>query len=273
MSAFPSEDLGKDLKSSDINQDPLPLQRSLGISWNLKDDTFVFHIMLENKPFTLRGLLSMVNSIFDPLGFIVPITITGKILLREATPPGIDWDTPLPEAHQKKWADWRDCLQNLQEVTIPRMFAGTSVSTASKIAIYIFSDASEKAIAAIAYIKLWDRDGSSSYGFLLGKAKLAPNKGHTIPRLELCAAVLATEIAEIIKTQLDIPLNLMNFFTDSKVVLGYICNRTRRFFTYVSNRVEQILKISSSAQWSYISTDKNPADYATRCSTSFPNIN
>ena len=272
MKAFPSDDLGGELKSLNLSQDTLPLQRSLGLSWNLTEDVFTFQILLEDKPFTRRGLLSMVNSIFDPLGFIAPITISGKILLREATPPGVDWDDPLSADHQKKWSEWKESLQNLQDVTTPRMFTTMSVSSSAKIAVYIFSDASEKAIAAVAYIKVWDKEGNTSVGFLLGKAKVAPSKGHTIPRLELCGAVLATELAEIISAQLDVPMSFMTYFTDSKVVLGYIGNQTRRFFTYVSNRVEKIMRVSSSSQWRYVSTARNPADCATRCSTSVNNI-
>ncbi|XP_052762297.1 uncharacterized protein LOC128204936 [Mya arenaria] len=82
LKVFPTEDLGGDLKSLDFRTDILPTQRSLGVAWDLKN------VEVENKPFTRRGVLSMLNSIYDPLGFIAPITITGKILLREATPQG-----------------------------------------------------------------------------------------------------------------------------------------------------------------------------------------
>ena len=128
-------------------------------------------------------------------------------------------------------------------------------------------DASEKAIAAAAYMKTTDVSGQMSVVFIMGKSKLAPVGGHTIPRLELCAAVLAVEIAEILSVQMDLPCASMFFHTDSKVVLGYISNRTRRFFQYVANRVERILKISSASQWTFVPTDRNPADSATRCLT------
>ena len=144
------------------------------------------------------------------------------------------------------------------------MLSHQSVSLAKDVEVHIFSDASEQAIAASAYLKVTDNDGHISIRFLMGKGKLAPVRGHTIPRLELCAAVLATEIAEIISIQLDIPLTSMYYYSDSKVVLGYISNQTRRFYNYVSNRVDLILKVSKADQWSYISTDKNPADSCTR---------
>ena len=101
-------------------------------------------------------------------------------------------------------------------------------------------------------------------GFLLGKAKVAPKSGHTIPRLELCAAVLAVDIADVLSEQLNIPLSAFHYYTDSKIILGYIYNQTRRFYIYVSNRVQRIKRTSKSEQWSYVSTNSNPADQATR---------
>lgn len=116
----------------------------------------------------------------------------------------------------------------------------------------------------MAYAKLTDQDGTSELGFVLGKAKVAPLHGHTIPRLELCGAVLAVQIAEIIEDNLDVPTTAMRFYTDSKVVLGYISNASKRFFVYVANRVQRIRKATNPDQWSYVATDKNPADLATR---------
>nr|XP_032806106.1 uncharacterized protein LOC116940390 [Petromyzon marinus] len=107
-------------------------------------------------------------------------------------------------------------------------------------------------------------EGIQHVGFILGKAKLAPQPEHTIPRLELCGAVLATEVAELILDELDVKLDAVKFYTDSKVVLGYINNQTKRFYTYISNRVERIRRSTQAEQWNYVPTDQNPADLATR---------
>jgi ribonuclease HI len=105
---------------------------------------------------------------------------------------------------------------------------------------------------------------SLSNGFVLGKAQLAPLREHSIPRLELCATVLAVEVAQFALEQLDLKIDNVKFYTDSKVVLGYISNETRRFIVYVGNRVERIRKYSTPKQWNYFPTDCNPADSATR---------
>ena len=128
----------------------------------------------------------------------------------------------------------------------------------------IFCDASETAIAAVAYTHLTNSSGHHRLGFILGKAKLAPKHGHTIPRLELCAAVLTTELFNTIHSELDIEFEALKFISDSKGVLGYNFNDTKRFFTHVANRVERIRRCSETKQWNYVPSKLNPAYEATR---------
>ncbi|XP_056400351.1 uncharacterized protein LOC130294492 [Hyla sarda] len=266
MEAFPMEDRAKDLKDLDLGTESPPLQRSLGISWDLKTDSFTFRVSREEKPFTKRGVLSTVNSLYDPLGFVAPIIMQGKALLRQITTEQeqSDWDIPLPEEKEMQWKLWKDSLLELEQLNIPRPYVSVSLSATKRREICIFSDASTMAIASVAYLRVIDTEGQSHVGFLMGKSKLAPRPAHTVPRLELCAAVLAVEMADMITTELDIEIHAMNFYTDSKIVLGYIHNASKRFYTYVANRVTRIRKSTSPEQWHHISTDKNPADHGTR---------
>ena len=264
MSQFPKEELDSTLKDLDLD-DTLPAQQSLGLTWDINRDMFLFTAPGVARPFTRRGLLSAGNSVFDPIGFVAPFTISGKILLRKSCPDGCSWDDPLPTTYQEDWSAWKTNLEQLHGYQIPRMYIAFSLSEIVDPQVYIYSDASEAAIAAAAYLVHVSPE-NTQIGFLMGKAKLAPKSGHSIPRLELCAAVLATEVGTFVSEQLNIPASAFKFFSDSMVVLGYICNRTRRFYTYVSNRVAQIHAFSSPAQWSYVPTEKNPADAATRSS-------
>ncbi|XP_069114175.1 uncharacterized protein [Argopecten irradians] len=264
MNAFPPEDLEKNIKDLDLGCDPLPIQCSLGINWSLETDSFLYKVATESKPYTRRGILSTVNSIFDPLGFVAPVVIEGKHFLRSLIHGTKDWDEPLPDDCREQWELWRKSLDHLREVRVPRTYASFSLRQSVDTTVHVYSDASEKAIAAVSYLLTKDKNGNHNAGFIVGKAKVAPLHGHTIPRLELCAAVLAVEIAKTVSDNLQIPIEKFKFHTDSKVVLGYIYNKTRRFFTYVSNRVERITYVTKADQWSYVQTDKNPADEGTR---------
>lgn len=83
---------------------------------------------------------------------------------------------------------------------------------------------------------------------------------HTVPRSELCAAVLAAEMADTICSEMDIEMYAVRFFTDSRIVLGYIHNTSRRFHMYVANRVNRIRKSSTPQRWQYVTTEQNPAE-------------
>lgn len=144
------------------------------------------------------------------------------------------------------------------------MYTSIPSSTAQRKEVIVFCDASIKAVGAVAYLKLTNADGHSEVGFLFGRAKLAPKPDITIPRLELCAAVLAVEVAELAQEELDIDVDEVNFFTDLKLVLGYIFNEKRRFYVYVHNRVQRIRQSTQEHQWHFVPTHLNPSDHATR---------
>jgi hypothetical protein len=264
MKQFTNEELTKELQSLNFTEEYLPFHQSLGLSWDLNNDLFTFIPPEERKPFTRRGLLAVINSVYDPIGFLAPVLIRGKMMLREVTNSSIHWDDELPIAQQNQWKLWLDSLADLNKIRIPRTYASVPSARIKSKQIHIFCDASEKAIAAVAYLKSVDLTENTHIGFVLGKAKLAPSHGHTLPRLELCAAVLAIEVAELVKESLAIPATDFTYHTDSKVVLGYIYNNSRRFYNYVSNRVDRIKHASKPTDWCHVKTEDNPADLGTR---------
>ncbi|KAI4895228.1 hypothetical protein NFI96_027576 [Prochilodus magdalenae] len=227
-------------------------------------DTFTFQVAADNKPFTRRGVLSTINNLFDPLGLVAPVSVQGRFILRELTLNTHEWDASIPMEKYAEWQKWTKTLKDLEELKIPRLHTALPVSTAQKRELCVFCDASNKAIGAVAYLKVTDAEGKIHVGFIFGKAKLAPKPELTLPRLELCAAVLAVEIAEIITEELDTPVDDTKFFTDSKVVPAYIFNESRRFYVYVHNQVHRIRHSTQASQWHYVPTSLNPADHATR---------
>ncbi|XP_033753059.1 uncharacterized protein LOC117336558 [Pecten maximus] len=264
LAEFPPDDLAKGIKDLDLSIDTPPTQRSLGLSWNLSMDAFTFQITTELKPFTRRGILSTVTSLYDSIGFIAPVAVRVKLLLRDLMSTSSDWDDPLPAEKEVEWCAWRDSLKSLESVHIERCYSDILPDEVTRRELHVFSDASKEAIAAVSYLKIFDVTGRNHVSFVLGKAKVAPSHGHTIPRLELCAAVLAVELAQRVQEHLDLPLDRVEYYTDSRIVLGYVSNERRRFYVYVGNRVDHIRHLSDPDQWHHVPTDLNPADLGTR---------
>jgi len=85
-----------------------------------------------------------------------------------------------------------------------------------------------------------------------------------LPRLELCAAVLGAELAERIKKDLRIRIDVVQYWTDSTIVLAWINATASSFHTFVANRIARIHELSNPEQWVHVASEDNPADLASR---------
>ena len=97
------------------------------------------------------------------------------------------------------------------------------------------SDASPTGYGQCSYLRLVDANGRIHCSLVLGKARVAPLRSVTIPRLELAAATVSVRGASVLKEELDYEELQDLYWTDSKVVLGFISNECRRFHVYVAN--------------------------------------
>ena len=152
----------------------------------------------------------------------------------------------------------------LQQVKIPRCYKPEAFGEVKAVEFHHFSDASMEGYGQCSYIKLVNNKGQVHCSLVMAKSRVAPLKVITIPRLELAAAVVSVRIHTILRKQLNYEVVKEVFWTDSKVILGYINSDAKRFKVYVANRVQQIRDHTSAAQWKYVETDSNPADYASR---------
>ena len=71
--AIPESERSKSVKNLDLEH--LPIECALGVEWDVGSDSFGFHITVKDRPATRRGLLSMMSSIYDPLGFVAPYVL------------------------------------------------------------------------------------------------------------------------------------------------------------------------------------------------------
>ena len=138
----------------------------------------------------------------------------------------LGWDDPLPDALQLQWKCWRDSLSKLEQVHIPRCYHPADFSDVERTELHAFSDASQDAIRVAVYLHLLDVNRKVSTPLVFGQSKVAPLCTTSILRLELCGAVLAVQAVNKILKEIDMKIDEVTFYTDSKVVLGYIQNES-----------------------------------------------
>ena len=263
MMSVPPEDRAKEIKGLDLSIDKLPIERALGVHWCIESDAFKFRIELKDKPCTRRGILATISTIFDPLGLIAPVVLVGKQILQEIC-HGKGWDEPIDGEVLAKWERWRSQLPLLKQLDIARNFKPLHFGRIVTAQLHNMSDASQTGYGQCSYLRLVDENGRIHCSLVLGKARVAPLRSVTIPRLELTAATVSVRVANVLKEELDYE-ELQDFYwTDSKVVLGFISSESRRFHVYVANRVQFIRDHTSPDQWRYVESGSNPADEGSR---------
>ena len=174
----------------------------------------------------------------------------------------LGWDVDIPQQQAEAWDSWVRDLAGMSNVRFPRRVQDESGEVTREL--HHFSDASEVAYGVASYLRVVRPDGTVSTQLVMAKSRLAPLKPLTIPRLELCAATLATRQDAMLSRELDVEIASSHFWTDSSTVLQYIRNENRRFHTYVSNRVTEIRGRTEVGNWHYVPTLENPADDASR---------
>jgi len=237
--------------------------KSLGLCWKPIADEFHFQLTTvpESYKLTKRTLLSQLNRIFDPLGFLAPVLIRGKIFLQQMWATKMDWDTVLPIEMGTKWIDFYHSLEQLKNCPIPRKVIPRP---ANEWEIHGFCDASEEAYGACIYVRSRDKDDQWHARLLCAKTRVAPLKGATIPRLELNGALLLADLIQKISNSWKIDMHQFQLWTDSMVVLSWLNSQGIRLKTYVQNRVEQILELTETKQWHHVLSEENPADMISR---------
>lgn len=175
----------------------------------------------------------------------------------------LGWDKEIPMALAAEWKEWLKDLERISNFRIERCYK-PETHKITGIQLHHFCDASESGYGVVSYLRLTSRCGPPVIAFLMGKARVAPLKVVTIPRLELTSAVLAAKMDDLLKNELELKAIDSVFWTDSTSVLKYIRNDTRRFKTFVANRVTLIRGLTQVSQWRHIRTTLNPADKASR---------
>ena len=234
-------------------------QNILEVSWEPCADTL--HITpgdklmdVANGKFTKRKVLFLISSLFDPLGWLNPLSIRGRIFLQTLWKNNVGWDQELLE---QLVSEILHEFQRVSEFSFPRRIVFHSVE------LHVFIDASSKAYGAVAYIV--DQNNNNS-NLLISKARAAPCKEGRliIPKLELTAKLIGCRLIDHLSSL----FSISKFFlwSDSKVALSWISSDKELKDVYVANRVAEIqtLVISLGITFNYVPTNDNLADLVSR---------
>lgn len=230
----------------------------LGLLWNASSDSFSYSVKTPHSNLvTKRHILSSISRIFDPLGLLAPVIFSAKSLMQEVWRAKTDWDEQLPSCLEESWkeliADW----ELLSTIFVPRHITQPNATNR----LVGFCDASLKGYGAAAYLHSESLDGKIKVSLIKAKTKVAPLKFTTIPRLELCAAVLLSKLISSLPHSLAFHVTC---FSDSQVVLSWLHTPVHDLKVFEANRVSQILDVVPAHRWHHVSSEDNPADLASR---------
>ena len=181
LSKIPEADRAK--PTLDLDLENLPVERTLGVQWDVEKDAFLFKVREPHQPPTKRGILSAVSSLYDPMGFVCPVVLEAKKILQRLWKLNLGWDDLIPEDLQSLWNEWKCELAVLSQVQVPRCHLIDS--TVVNIFLHLFSDASEDGYGMCSYLRFVYACGTVTCSFLVRRSRSSPVRQISIPRLEL----------------------------------------------------------------------------------------
>ncbi len=243
--------------------------KALGIHWQVAEDCL--HVAAPDPPqssiATKRLISSISAQIFDTMGFFAPYIVRAKILLQELWLLKISWDTAAPEPVQQRWVAWTKDLPLVTAHPVPRRYHSNPARVRFQ-SLQGFSDASELAYGAVVYMRTVFEDGSINCSFVIARARVRPLKVTTIPKLELQAATLLTQLLVYTSKLLNIPKTQIQPWTDSSIVLSWLRKPPHSITeVFVRNRISTIQDSLPDSLWRHVPTKSNPADLASRGTT------
>ena len=171
----------------------------LGLNWCISKDELSLKVpSIRLDVVTKRSALSNCAKLFDPMGFVNPITIQSRIFLQKLWRAGYGWDDPISEGLSMEFSKIIELLMSVTTIALPRRVVyGRSVQ------LHLFSDASNDAFGCCAYMVY---EGFSN--LVMSKCRVAPVRKFTIPKMELSAVLMSARLARYLALAYDKELSI-----------------------------------------------------------------
>jgi hypothetical protein len=206
--------------------------------------------LMKDIPLTKKMCASKVAELWDPLGLWEPLKLQMKLQLSKLN--GVRWDHVLPPQQQEMWKKSLLQVVDFPKLEIERCVIPPTAINPGEARLICLSDAAVNAGGVAVYIGFELPDGSYSSQLLTAKSKLL---SATIPRNELMAVLLMTEVAFVVNKSLKGLVKDILYVTDSTIAMSWCHNLNRKLKTYVHSRVESVRRM---IEWTDQSIEELP---------------
>ena len=279
-----SGDISKQEETIMVQKPHTSTEKILGIKWSPCEDQLYFEVKIKfsskrkttalqtnntateipPQQLTKRMILSQINSVYDPLGLAGPFTVRAKILMRHlwGSDQKLDWDDPIPEENRENRVTFFKDLQDMDQIRFMRCMKPSDAI--GEPILIVFSDASQDAYAACAYVRWELQNGQFESNLILSKNRLAPIKKLSIDRIELCGAVLNKRLKTFIEKECRYRFQRTYHIVDSQIVHAMIQKNSYGFNTFAATRIGEIQEGTNPTDWYWVESEHNIADCLTR---------
>ncbi|XP_018359711.1 PREDICTED: uncharacterized protein LOC108758964 [Trachymyrmex cornetzi] len=237
--------------------------KTLGVTWCARTDEIRYSAQPIKiaKKLTKRNILSEIAKIFDPLGLLGPIIMYAKKTMQNVWRCQLDWDESVPQNIHTAWLEFVKQFELIDQISVDRKLL---LEDHRDVQIHGFCDASNNGYGACLYVRSVGKHGDTAVRLLCAKSRVAPLKTVTIPRLELCGALLLARLYREIDNVLNITRDKVIFWSDSTVVLHWLNTSPHLLNTFVANRVAEVQGLTDPGAWRHVASVDNPADAISR---------
>ena len=109
-----------------------PMVKVLGLNWNTK----LIKETNSTEKVSKRSVPSLSSKLYNPLGFVEPVTVKAKIMMEELWKHNLTWNKELPDSLKENWVKWLNDLQNRTPLEIPRQYFNNIGSEVLKLINY-----------------------------------------------------------------------------------------------------------------------------------------
>ena len=241
------------------------VSKPLGVVWNSRLDKFIYTVKPSepSAKYTKRYILSEISKIFDPLGLLGPIVMVAKLLMQECWRLETKWDEVVSEKLIAEWTAFTRQLSEMNPVSINRQ---VFINSPVDVQVHGFCDASNRGYGACIYIRSVNASGEVFVNLACSKSRVAPLKKdtYTIPRLELCGALVLARLFKTIENLLKFKSSQVVMWTDSTIVLHWLRKSPQTLKVFEANRIKEIQQLDDGVVWRHVRTHDNPADALSR---------